>query len=1341
MPSILDKELGEPAKDAFGHQHFADMLRNLVESRHQPPFSIGLLGSWGTGKSSIKELYLSSLRNDNTAAKGVRRRDKVHAISFNAWRYGGEQDIKRALLRDTYQQLGGDDEALHRHLHNQVTSTVPTKRSLREWFKEAAFQNIASAALFLVIFIVCLGAMVLAAMHMGLSALWAAPIIFISAPTIAGFLIKYVVDLRLRAPSLFLPQTTITFPATKTEEYERLLVQQIGVFRKQHAQCTRLVVFVDDLDRLSATEMVAGLDAIRTFLELSLQVNGDGFGVIFVISCDEDRIADALSRGRGKSNTDLPATVVTRSDARRYLDRLFQFRLEIPPIPKVDLRGFAIEKFKEAGNVVDDLKARSVRLEDLVDRLIHPAVESPRNAIQILNAFLQSWWIANLRERNGSGSLSAGGLHPGAVTNHPLALAALSVMKVDFPDFYNALQKRPELIQDFSAVVFRNEGAASLSLGAQIALKDFLVTKDEVLTNETKPDSRPLRQYLSSLQGLRWPKHLQPLLLLAEDSISRKYGDGVVELLAAFVSADTRGVLEVLGHHLDNADLSPEDVRLLEQLVEDPGEETSIRRINKALVIAELAPRIPPELRPALMVQLARELARFKELRTSVRPSGVRSIIGSIGADDSRDLAEAFGTDLLTGQELDWRLRSGQSPNIDELAADVVEAVDLTLAIREAHGLGRTTETRLLAWLLKRDVRSKEGSQTIAFSTLETFVEKYGSLLTALSSEYVDQAIAEFMASQPSIGDTTKVLADISTILERLFAEGQQSRETAWRQLASMASVVDTDVVVASWKMASIHGDTATPDQATGFLSTLAERLAKIMRERPRAPPIWRAGASAFLDLLTAWDKIANLTAISSLIPLLKSWSAHDVSAPFMVRAAEIARQRDMGTWSTLLSQLLAESFGGLPATTVSYVASHITELADDQVTAWAAKLTEVINTAVVNEKAAQNYATALDDMPQNIWAIPVYQTHLQQLLSRLIAMYNDKGYQEAFFPSARKLFDFLPPQAAGTFLNTLFEQAYSVPLAFAALHGEMIEKWPAQNDHIGQYNPDQLAVRAAQFVRSHVTNSSIATGSAFRSGTDLYARIVKGGNSGPELVSAAASLWPIDPDSVLNTINQLRPEYTAPAILPFLIGPQPQEWRLQQYADAIVHPMPTDTWLAVANLLLAQPPIDMNGLPDGALSVWLNALGDTGDGLRRLLKSDPLNDDQQERLLQQAFQRRSEVGVAFFVEEINRLLRNFNGAKASRVLYGQLDELAGMASTGEQKSAFASQLIAVLPHVPTDKIEKLATTIRALNGKSLLERSSDTLSKLDQAQLEVIVQEFGDSKPLKKALEDLRKE
>lgn len=88
--------------------------------------------------------------------------------------------------------------------------------------------------------------------------------------------------------------------------------------------------------------MVAGLDAIRTFLELPFNTAKDGFGVVFVISCDEAKIAEALHRGRGPMGSEeLPGSVFSRADARRYLDRLFQFRLEIPPFPKQDMRQFA----------------------------------------------------------------------------------------------------------------------------------------------------------------------------------------------------------------------------------------------------------------------------------------------------------------------------------------------------------------------------------------------------------------------------------------------------------------------------------------------------------------------------------------------------------------------------------------------------------------------------------------------------------------------------------------------------------------------------------------------------------------------------------------------------------------------------------------------------------------------------------------------------------------------------------------------------------------------------------------------------------------------------------------
>lgn len=402
MPSVLDRAVSDRAQDAFGHQNFADALRSLIESEsHSPPFSIGLLGPWGTGKSTIKELYLTDLQNDVSGERKERRRHRVHTITFNAWRYGGE-DIKRALLRHTFIALGGDEVTLRRELYHQVSESNQKRRPFWEWTKEAVAQNAASAIVFVVLLVSVLAAAWGFAISVGLTAQLGLTILGPSALIIAGFLAKYVVDIRLKSPALFNSNTTISFPSTSAEEYEQLLLEQLREFKKTDAgrNCERLVVFVDDLDRLSAAEMVAGLDAVRTFLELPTAAVPHGLGIIFVISCDEERVAEALAMRRGRlGSSDLPGAVFTRSDARRYLDRLFQFRLEIPRFPKVDMRRYATRKLEEMGSVLENLARRGVRSEDLLERLIHVGVQSPRNALQILNAFAQSWWIATQRER------------------------------------------------------------------------------------------------------------------------------------------------------------------------------------------------------------------------------------------------------------------------------------------------------------------------------------------------------------------------------------------------------------------------------------------------------------------------------------------------------------------------------------------------------------------------------------------------------------------------------------------------------------------------------------------------------------------------------------------------------------------------------------------------------------------------------------------------------------------------------------------------------------------------------------------------------------------------------
>jgi KAP family P-loop domain len=405
MPSSLDRAISTPERDAFGHRHYAQALRSLIESAsHSPPFSIGLLGGWGTGKSTIKELYLRELSEDQTSDGPLMRSDRIHPITFNAWRFGGE-GIKRALLRHVFLELGGDDETLKdklfRQLHWPEQRIKPLGRYVLETFAVWGIPLIPIVVLFL---LAVLGVTTIVYLF-AIRDQWAITTIttlFIVAFT---FLLKQV---KFAPPSPFIPITRIELPNVTAEQYEDLLVTQLKEYKAgrgsktQGKYCERLVVFVDDLDRLSADEMVQGLDAIRTFMEIPTQNLPTGLGVVFVISCDEDKVADALTKGR-RQEPDLPGTIFTRFDARRYLDRIFQFRLEIPPFPRSDMRQYALDRLKELPGIKEDLDEKNIALETLVDRMIHVDVQTPRNALQIVNAFAQAWWLAKKRETEDLG--------------------------------------------------------------------------------------------------------------------------------------------------------------------------------------------------------------------------------------------------------------------------------------------------------------------------------------------------------------------------------------------------------------------------------------------------------------------------------------------------------------------------------------------------------------------------------------------------------------------------------------------------------------------------------------------------------------------------------------------------------------------------------------------------------------------------------------------------------------------------------------------------------------------------------------------------------------------------
>ncbi|MFN0263956.1 P-loop NTPase fold protein [Tepidamorphus sp. 3E244] len=1339
MPSILDKELEDRRADAFGHQDYAEALRDLVEApTNRPPFSVGLLGPWGTGKSSIKALYRRDLEDDKTESVGNRRIDHIHVITFNAWRFGGEQDLKRALLREAFKQLGGDENALRQRLFEQINKVTHERRSFLEWFGESFGQIIGSAVVLLLLFLAAAAITALFVWSTGMTGHQSVVWVTLAAIGLTGWFARNIVDLRVRSPARFLPQTSVSFPATSAEEYEHLLTEQINKFRKGAGRkCERLVVFVDDLDRLSAPEMVAGLDAIRTFLELPFNTSENGFGVVFVISCDEDKIAEAIKRRSGLGSSDLPGAVFSRGDARRYLDRLFQFRLEIPQFPKLDMRDFALKKLQAIENVATDLKKRNVALEDVIDRLIHVDVQSPRNAIQLLNAFIQSWWIASLRERNGVGSNAPGELHKGAVTDHPLSLAALCVLRVDFPDFYDAVQNRPEIIQEFRSAVFGGKLPSELAPQARELLKDFLVVdKDGILTGEVRADHRKLRRYLSSLADLRWPVVLQPLLRLAEDPITRKFGDRAAAVFDSLVSGDVMGVLEAFGRNLDDKPLTDEDTLLLEDFGEALPQETEARRTSAARVLAALVDRIPMERRRRILSPLIRQMAALKAVRMNIQPGRAQQIIEGATAEDRRDIAERFIADLLNLEPLNWRLATGGEPNLDEVIGAVRDTVDLALDVKESNGLSASADTMLRGWLLKREIRLGTESQTLPFTELEAWVDRHRSLLPEyLGTDYSDQAIGELEGPVTTTEFTAAVLPKISSILADTAKLGQQERDVLWNQLTRLVGVQPQSAAATAWADAALYSDLANPDQRRAFLIAFANRLSNEMEDGKTWPLEAGEGATKFNDLTAEWCADIDLTTAEALEKLVLQWAKDDLREQFAVRTLDLLKRQAKVSWDRIISELSKKEISTQPKGILDYLGRNfgsIDEAANNQLVV---KMDEIINTDAPVEESVEGYSALVKSMPDVAWSEAPLGDHLVRQLDRINAMHNTPAYLRQFLPISSNLFKFAANGKVAQILTPLLANAVGTPKPYVVVHRCMIGVWPKPNEQIGDYRPDDIVVRACQFIREQPGNKGI--GDVYESVCDMAVRGLSDAGSNQGIADVTPLVWSTVPGRVSALSSFVTTILTPANVTNILIQPQAQDLQngdLSSLLAATSKAFDEDKRLEAARLILGSSPVPLFERPDGALEFWISAISASDPQFAiDFLADDGLNDEQRNRILVHVV----DAEIASSPASVEALLKDTERTKTRTALVERLAQIGQACTSTSAKSELAKHMILSLPSLTGGELDSVTRQIADLGGLRALERNDEVLGKLDEEQMGVLANAIPSSGRLRKLNEE----
>ncbi len=323
----------ETTNDLLNFGIVADTAAQLIRDSGNEPLSIGISGSWGSGKSSLVKMIGKSLEGDD---------ENYLFLEFNAWLYQGFDDAKMALLQSVSDMLL-EEAKKQETLIDKATDLVKRVR----WFKvlklgaPAAYGAIVGGAV---------GGPVGSVVG-AIGGLFNGD----GLPSKEDFTKVQTAykELEPKLQGLLRDEETTSLPkeiASLRKAFEEIL----------EALDIKLVVLVDDLDRCMPDTAISTLEAMRLLLFLPRTA--------FIIAADEKMIRSAVRSHF--SSIQIDDELVTS-----YFDKLIQVPLRVPRLGVSEVKAYLILLFAE----------QAVRKEVITDDCYNTAKE------KILDAVKKPW--------------------------------------------------------------------------------------------------------------------------------------------------------------------------------------------------------------------------------------------------------------------------------------------------------------------------------------------------------------------------------------------------------------------------------------------------------------------------------------------------------------------------------------------------------------------------------------------------------------------------------------------------------------------------------------------------------------------------------------------------------------------------------------------------------------------------------------------------------------------------------------------------------------------------------------------------------------------------------------
>jgi len=455
MKFIRDEEIQNlnGDDDLLETKKYANTLKEVIINVGTP-FTIGLFGEWGSGKSSIVNTVQNELEKETT--------QKIKFIKYDAWKYANDS-FRRMFLKTIQEELKFDGTKYFESFYVNQTKDNEIKQKFN-WKYFFALSGV---------FLIILLGVPLMNINKDLELTLQAIITFF-ALFIAFFKNAFSdYKITIQEPLIFAPEQFENIfddmMSKSLKKYSLFSLAKEWVHGNYYEKdIDKIVIIIDNIDRCDKETAYELLTNIKNFLERE--------GIIFVVPIDDFALRRHLKE---KNNED-------SKEADEFLRKFFNVTLKIKHFQSRDLFIFT-----------NDLnKKYELNLQvDTIDIIAKEYATNPRRIIQLLNNLISELKIIEQKYESDF------------VEKNESLIAKLLIIREEWSCVYKKISEKPHILKNISEDVFaKNKDVLHFMTRTKAISENVDIQVIEKLTSNIDNDLKVSSEILEYINNSEYEK-------------------------------------------------------------------------------------------------------------------------------------------------------------------------------------------------------------------------------------------------------------------------------------------------------------------------------------------------------------------------------------------------------------------------------------------------------------------------------------------------------------------------------------------------------------------------------------------------------------------------------------------------------------------------------------------------------------------------------------------------------------------------------------------------------------------------------------------------------------------